>query len=408
MRVAFILSTEVVFGDQNLLNGFTGRYRSLVRSLSRSGHETLALCFGPVPDDAHGRLAVPLTVTVQVLGPGVNPNGTMSPSRGRRASDAVGLLLGRVADHSVQAFRSFLAGIDVDVVIAAAHPEWHRVLVATADHPAILLVEEDVQKDPAVSRSRLSQALRRIEESAASHYAGSPAAVAIISDEERPWAEKSFPGAQVVVVPHLLDEDTWTPPPAPPRPHNRKVLVVGRMGQVRNSEGLANVLHELRALNADVDVVVASADPLHPATRLDAGLVRSFGPVDDLRSLYRQCALTLVPAFRVSGAKTTILQGWSQYCPVIATSASGRSVGAVHGVDSLLGDSPREVAELVMEALQDHELRERLAVGGFRRYRSEYTSAETGKLLSKLVVSVYEQAGATKTYTSRRQRSGQR
>ena len=136
--------------------------------------------------------------------------------------------------------------------------------------------------------------------------------------------------------------------------------------------------------------MIASAWPWNSEVLKPPHLVATFlGEVDDPRAHYWASLATLVPAFDVTGAKTTILQGWATGCPVITSSASAASVGGRDGVDLVTGDDADTVAAAVVRVLGNADLRASLAANGLERYRRQHTT----KVVAAAIQATIDEAG---------------
>ena len=101
------------------------------------------------------------------------------------------------------------------------------------------------------------------------------------------------------------------------------------------------------------------------------------GWVDDLNSeLNRSHAflvLTNVDGFIVGN--TRILLAWALGACVVAHANSALSMPEIkHMENALLGETPEQLAELIIKAAEDDQLRERIGRGGFETFQRDYRS----------------------------------
>jgi len=384
MRVCFVaLSNSDVGGVGGEVDGFSGRWLNVLRSL-RGDHDVTALEIcrrtGGAPPTWAGD--VPVATVVVPFGRG---------SRGDRAARLVRRGLGpRPVMPWERRLGAALAAQQPDLVVLLTYRRADLARTIAASFPTVLFAEEEVAEGQegwgtahglvgAAEAITLRRAVRRV------------AAVAVIGPRERQWAARTF-GKPVVVVPHSLDREFWSagvaedvggaatevgladegntePPPV------RDVFVIGNFSAGRNAEGLAAIARELsqRPAGSRPRLLVASATP--PAPALEAvlgGVVSWLGRVDDPRPLYRSAGVTLVPAFAVSGVKTTVLQGWAMRCPVVATAPAAASVGGIDGFDLLAADNAAGVVGCLYRALGDEALRARLVHNGLRSLEARH------------------------------------
>jgi glycosyltransferase involved in cell wall biosynthesis len=249
-----------------------------------------------------------------------------------------------------------LAAWDPDVVFAVSHgggPEWWGLC---ARFPVVLAVEE---RPPERGRTLPGKLLRAVEAGVARHRHPTPAGVVVISEREAPWAARQYPGAEVFTLPHTIDLDHWSPRRGPGT-RDLPVLSVAYFAHDRNAAGLvavADALARLAGPAAPRITAVGVPPPRGWGLGSGAPLIDAVGEVDDPRDWYDRAQIALVPAFEVSGAKTTILQAWAMGVPVVTTLAAAASVGATPGAELLAGSTPAEVARQLLDLTGRHDRR---------------------------------------------------
>ena len=242
-----------------------------------------------------------------------------------------------------------------------------------AMRPSVHLFEEDLsQMIELAPQSRQARALRRVEIFLASRSRRQPGTICYIARSEEQAARRRYPLAKAVYLPYTLDQHQW--PTAPSPVAGTGAVVVGNMSQLRNAEGLADLCSLVtdRSEHPLWGTRVLSDSGLHPCLEpfVASGILV---PTDgaDLAASYRAAALAIVPAQRLSGLKTTVLQAWTMGCPVVGYTASANSVGADQSC-MRFGQSPLELLDQLEELFASPSQRHALAMGGFARLRSGY------------------------------------
>jgi len=83
--------------------------------------------------------------------------------------------------------------------------------------------------------------------------------------------------------------------------------------------------------------------------------------------------LTNVDGFIVGN--TRILLAWALGACVVAHANSALSMPEIkHMENALLGETPEQLAELIIKAAEDDQLRERIGRGGFETFQRDYRS----------------------------------
>jgi glycosyltransferase involved in cell wall biosynthesis len=255
---------------------------------------------------------------------------------------------------------------DVVILLLARNPKVARNL--ERKFPTVLIAEEDFSS-AWESTSKFGPVLRpllQLRNRALQRTWPQPDTVMVISDRELAWAKRAFKKSHVVTIPLFLQEEFWLEE-GQPVGTPMEIFAIGNFDALRNAFGLRKYLDELQALSP-VDtpkVHVACYFPLHPILAdVPASRLVFIGRIGDPRPYYYDAKICLSPSLSVSGAKNQILQGWATNCAVVATLQSAESVKGSDGEDLLVGNDLRELASATLTALNDAELRKRLASNG--------------------------------------------
>jgi glycosyltransferase involved in cell wall biosynthesis len=342
-------------------DGFVTRHRRMIRSLASSCEVSLLAV-----SDRSSR-SVPGTTPLDGVRYGLLLRRARPAGRFGRLLDAVRQLVGIETDDDRRLVaEARRAAPDLVVTLGPwlgpeYRPLWRR-------YPAIHLVEEDLARmreiAPQSGRARL---LRAVIGQLEARAPGQPMTVVTISPDELRRAEVAFPTAAHAYLPFTLDPDEW-PVTTPSRASCADwVAVVGNYAEERNAEALAAVLEVVveRRLGEVLAFDVVSGPGLHPILSAAAGGVRLRhrrvdGPV---RSAYDTAWAALVPASRVTGQKTTILQAWACGVPVVCSSQAAASVQADASCVAA-GVTPAQLVELLVALRDDLPRREALVAGG--------------------------------------------
>jgi glycosyltransferase involved in cell wall biosynthesis len=247
--------------------------------------------------------------------------------------------------------------------------------------PTVHFFEEDLSAMVEIApQSRRARAFRHAERRLRAHRSRvSPRAVACISATELRPAERIWPRADVFWHPFVLDPSRY--PVAETPSDGSAAICLGQFREPRNAEGLAAVA---RHLSPPPPVVLASGAGVHASLEPFAADGRLVLATDtgDAYALLRGAALTLVPALRVTGVKTTVLQAWAAGCPVVCFPASARSIGPFADEGLELVRTAEEAARAVRRLAGDEPARERLAATGAGLLRRHFDSERTRAALA--------------------------
>lgn len=188
--------------------------------------------------------------------------------------------------------------------------------------------------------------------------------ILVTSEEERRRALELAPQATVETLPFLLlDCEQFAPQQEiPAAPH---IIFVGFLPHTPNEEGLRWFLEEVWPLvrreeaAARLTVVGAGASNAILGLMHDHG-VEYRGFVEDLRALYAQSRVYIVPIFTGGGIRTKILEAMAAGVPVVSTTFAPLGLGTREGEHLLASDAPRGYADHVLQLLRDDALFRRL------------------------------------------------
>jgi glycosyltransferase involved in cell wall biosynthesis len=253
--------------------------------------------------------------------------------------------------------------------------------------PCMHVFEEDLsQMREIASQSLKGRAFRRIEVWLHGRSRWQPRIVISISTGECAAARRHYPRARHVYLPFTLDPAAW--PSFSDPSGGEQLLIAGNLVEPRNAEAATAVLGELerRREHLRVPVTLVSDAGLDPAVAAFAGRdwVQRRSGAGPLWEHYRASWAALVPAFRVTGQKTTILQAWACGCPVIASRAAAQTVGAPDGA-LLAGADAGEIVDAVALLARRDELRGELAAAGFAALRAGFDAQRADEMLRRLI-----------------------
>lgn len=184
--------------------------------------------------------------------------------------------------------------------------------------------------------------------------------------------------------PDMLSPASHSEATVPPKTF-RIVGSVGNLGATGNTFGLhfigRYVAPGLEARvgkeNFSIDIYGGGRPTHKVATTLQHPAIRLRGWVDNLNSEIKSShvflVLTNVDGFVVGN--TRILLAWSLGACIVAHADSALSMPEVrHGENALLGRTPDEINDLIVEAASDPALRQRIGAGGRAAFQQYYRS----------------------------------
>jgi len=280
-----------------------------------------------------------------------------------------------LAPPEVNEFRSSamlraLASIRAEYKIEAVQVEYTMLAPYAGD----VLVEHDVtfelyrqirDRSPGIAQRWDYWRWRRFE----AKWIGRYRRVVVMSEQDRALLAQP----NVAVVPNGVDLDRFTPQI---ERSGRRLLFIGSFRHFPNIVAYRFFVDQvwpiLREKSAEVTLtVVAGPDPLL-YWRAHTGLpsiprndrIRLLEFVADVRPLYVEATLAVVPTLESAGTNLKVLEAMAMDRAVVSTSSGCAGLGLEHGVNVWIADQPGDFAAAIDRLLTDVDLRRSIAAGG--------------------------------------------
>jgi len=169
------------------------------------------------------------------------------------------------------------------------------------------------------------------------------------------------------VIENGVDLERFVPQP---EAEGRKVLFIGSFRHFPNIVAFRFLTEEILPLAADVELtVVAGPEPwlhwTHYTGKLrPQGNILEFVP--DVRPLYHEANLVVVPTLESAGTNVKVLEAMAMERAVISTSSGCAGLGATHAVEIWIADTAAEFSAGMEKLLRDPALRAGIAAAGRR------------------------------------------
>ncbi len=280
-----------------------------------------------------------------------------------------------LAPPEVHEFRSramlqALARIRAEYNIEALQVEYTMLAPYSGD----VLVEHDVtfalyrqirDRSPALAQRWDYYRWRRFENKWIPRYRK----VIVMSEQDR--ALLSQPN--VAIIPNGVDLSRFTPEIERP---GERLLFIGSFRHFPNIVAYRFFVEQiwpmLREHSSQITfTVVAGPDPLlywREHTGLSAispdDRIRLLEFVSDVRPLYVEANLAIVPTLVSAGTNLKVLEAMAMDRAVVSTSSGCAGLGLDHSVNVWIADQPEDFARAIQTLLTDHALRRRIAEAG--------------------------------------------
>jgi glycosyltransferase involved in cell wall biosynthesis len=192
--------------------------------------------------------------------------------------------------------------------------------------------------------------------------------VITVSPADEAWVRRHYRPPRLATVPIPVD-GTYFSPMRAIREQPARILFTGMMAHPPNADAAAffarDVLPRIQATIPQAEFWIVGRDVPLPVRALAArpGVVVT-GFVSDIRPYIAQATVVVVPLRFGSGMRNKILEAWAMEKCVISTRVGAEGLECQPGVNILLADDAHSLAERVVEAIRDPELRARIRAQG--------------------------------------------
>lgn len=292
-----------------------------------------------------------------------------------------------VCEYESPAMREALARVRRDYKIDAVQAEY----TALAPYAGDVLVEHDVTFSlyrQVQNRERTWAAQwnlwrwERFENKWARRYSH----VVVMSEQDRAL----LGSGNTTVVPNGVDLDRFRPEIERP---GRRLLFIGSFRHFPNIVAFRFFVDEVLPLLGDVRVtIVAGPDPLL-YWRENTGLtdlpvderIEVLGFVSDVRPLYVETNLVVVPTLVSAGTNLKVLEALAMDRAVISTPSGCAGLDLEHGVNVWIADSAAAFAEGVLTLLSDRDRCQRIAASGRQHAEQNFDWRSIGAVQRRLL-----------------------
>lgn len=181
----------------------------------------------------------------------------------------------------------------------------------------------------------------------------------------------------ISVIPIAVD--THQIQPVARQPGSRNILTMGTLYYPPNADGIRWFLQEvfplIRRKTPDVTITIVGKNPPKDFVRLaeepTSGVIVT-GFVEELDPYFAKSALMVIPVRAGGGMRVRILEAFARAMPVVTTTIGLEGIDARPGKDLLVGDTPSDFADSVLDLMQDKFLRMTLSSNGRQLVESRY------------------------------------
>ncbi|MFH1296538.1 MAG: glycosyltransferase [Bacteroidota bacterium] len=131
----------------------------------------------------------------------------------------------------------------------------------------------------------------------------------------------------------------------------------------------------------DLNVLIAGANPTMRVRVLNSPMVEVSGWVPDMREAYARANVFIAPMQLGTGLQNKLLEAMAMKIPCITSPLANQALNARDREDILIGETPQDYADHIIELLNNQSLAATVAENGYQFVLKNYSwEAETAKI----------------------------
>ncbi len=167
------------------------------------------------------------------------------------------------------------------------------------------------------------------------------------------------------------------------------LVFTGNMSYPPNVDGVCYLVEEILPLVWNelpkVKLVIAGAKPSKQVISLKSDKVEVTGWVEDIRIYYSKAKLFIAPMQIGTGLQNKLLEAMSMEIPCITTPLANNALRAQHGKNILIGQNKDELAQLIIDLLNDDEKAAKIAKAGKTFVLDNYSWESSAEEIEKII-----------------------
>ena len=178
---------------------------------------------------------------------------------------------------------------------------------------------------------------------------------------------------QILIIPNGVDDAFFQ---ANAQEATHELLFTGNMSYAPNVAAVCTIVNDILPLVWEklphCKLMIAGANPSPEVKALEGKNVTVTGWLDDIRTAYHSGMICLAPLDIGTGLQNKLLEAMSMELPCITSSLTNNALGATHGKEIIITDTPEESAAAVVDLLQHEAKRVQIGKAGKEFVKATY------------------------------------
>lgn len=188
------------------------------------------------------------------------------------------------------------------------------------------------------------------------------------------------------IIPNGVDHKFFSPME---REKKYDLVFAGNMGYPPNVDAANFLVKEIMPIvwkkKPGTNVLLAGASPDKKVVMLKSKRVEVTGWLDDIRDAYSSAKIFIAPMRIGTGLQNKLLEAMSMRIPSITTSLANDALKAEDGKQVLIGNTAEDLATKLLLLLDDNNIYDNIASGGFEFVNKEYSWEESTAKLDSII-----------------------
>ncbi len=190
---------------------------------------------------------------------------------------------------------------------------------------------------------------------------------------------------KIHVIPNGVDHDFFSPRTAKKK---YDLLFTGNMAYPPNVDAAEFLSNEIMPLvwksKPDAKLMLAGASPDKRVLALKSESIAVSGWMDDIRDAYASARIFIAPMRIGTGLQNKLLEAMSMKIPSITTPLANDALQAADRQEILIGKNANELAENIVDLLNDEGLHQKISENGYVFVKKNYSWEEATEKLNQI------------------------
>lgn len=188
---------------------------------------------------------------------------------------------------------------------------------------------------------------------------------------------------KIKVIPNGIDIDFFKPKEAEKK---YDLLFNGNMQYEPNVVGALYIANEILPLihkvNPNVSLLISGTSPTKEIIALKSDKIYVSGWINDIRDAYNSAKVFIAPMQIGTGLQNKLLEAMAMKLPSVTSKLANNALNAKAGEEILIGNSAQDYANIVIDLLENEELRNNIAENGFKYVTSTFNWEKSTEMLN--------------------------